>query len=359
MTSASSPQAAPGIGIDRRWSWAVLAAASLTVGYLALHGVRGVVDLMAASIAGLGLLAASVAAPRAAGDYLRRRMGGRRGTSIGLQLGEAPIRRLAPQLLGVLATSSLLIGSAALARIVPAEAAGHAVAVMAVAVNGVALIANLVPLPGLAGWTLLLVALQMSGVRPSRRVPLAATVGRVAAGMLGVSLIGIAFVEQQPLLLIASATIGWYGWTATAAMVLDDAAAWLLAGLRAGDLARPIVDHHREEELVDSAPEADNRLALVMGRSGVVGVLGPRQMRRAAARPATRAADLMVPLHAVDVVSATTAAEQLLAQIARFGFVLVWLDGELAGADERNLLERALAADIRRRANPDRASRSA
>jgi hypothetical protein len=327
------------------------------LGYLAAHGVRGMMDLVAAAVAGLGLLGISVATPRIARDFFRRRMRSAPEVSTGLPMAESPIRWLVPQIAGALATSTLLLASLSLADVVPADGAGHAVALVIVTVNAVLLFGHLVPLPGFAGWSLLLVFLQILGTRPSRRISLAATVGRTALALTAASMVVVAVAAHQSLLLFGSAALLWYGWATTAAAVASDAVARLLAGVHAGDLARPIVDEYGEDELVSAAsdPQYRDRLSLVTSRAGFVGVIGPRQTRRSADQPWVRAADVMVPLAALHVSRPTAPADHLMPQIARFGFALVWAEGRLAYVDEADIVRSAFAADIRRRVAIDRA----
>jgi hypothetical protein len=202
MTSAPPHTSAPRAASDLRWSSVGLATAGLiTVGYLTAHGVRGLIDLIAAAIAGLGLLAISVATPRIARDYVRRRMRSAPEASLGLPLAESPIRWLVPQIAGVFATSTMLIGSLSLANLVDGDRAAHAVALVVVAGNAVTLLGHLVPLPGFPGWSLLLVCLQLLGTRASRRTSLAATVGRIGVSLIAAFIIVVGVVARQPLLL--------------------------------------------------------------------------------------------------------------------------------------------------------------
>ena len=358
MTSAPPHTSAPRAASDLRWSSVGLATAGLiTVGYLAAHGVRGLIDLIAAAIAGLGLLAISVATPRIARDYVRRRMRSAPEASLGLPLAESPIRWLVPQIAGVFATSTMLIGSLSLANLVDGDRAAHAVALVVVAGNAVTLLGHLVPLPGFPGWSLLLVCLQLLGTRASRRTSLAATVGRIGVSLIAAFIVVVGVVARQPLLLPGSVVLLWYGWSATTVAVASDAVSRLLAGVHAGDLARPIVDQYGEDELVSAGndPEDCDRLSLVVGRAGLLGLIGPRQIRRSARQRWVRAADVMVPLSALHVSPATLPADQLMPQIARFGFALVWASGGLAYVDEADVIKGAFAADIRRRVGSGRA----
>lgn len=357
MTSRPPDHSAPPAAADLRWLSVGLAAAGLiTVGYLAAHGVRGLMDLIAATIAGIGLLAISVATPRIARDFARRRMRSAPEASIGLPLAESPIRWLVPQIAGVLATSTMLIGSLWLANLVEGDRAAHAVVLVVVTGNAVTLLGHLVPLPGFPGWSLLLVCLQLLGTRASRRTSLAATVARIGVSLIAAFIVVVGVVARQPLLLPGSVVLLWYGWSATTVAVASDAVSRLLAGVHAGDLARPIVDQYGEDELVSAGndPEDCDRLSLVVGRAGLLGMIGPRQIQRLARQRRVRAADVMVPLSALHVSPATLPADQLMPQIARFGFALVWASGGLAYVDEADVVKGAFAADIRRRVGSGR-----
>lgn len=358
MTSAHPHTPAPRAASDLRWSSTGLATAALiTVGYLAAHGVRGLMDLIAAAIAGLGLVAISVAMPRISRDFVRRRMRSAPEASIGLPLAESPIRWLIPQVVGVLATSTMLIGALSVADLVDGDRAAHAVALVVVAGNGVTLLGHLVPLPGFPGWSLLLVCLQLLGTRASRRTSLAATVARMGLGLIAAFIVVVGLVARQPLLLPGSVLLLWYGWSATTVAVASDAVSRVLAGVHAGDLARPIVDQYGEDEMVSAGDDREGceRPSLVVGRAGVLGMIGPRQFRRLARQRWARAADVMVPLTALNVSPATLPADQLMPQIARFGFALVWARGGLACVDEADVIKGAFAADIRRRVGTGRA----
>lgn len=78
-----------------------------------------------------------------------------------------------------------------------------------------------------------------------------------------------------------------------------------------------------------------------------------------ARQPGVRAADVMVPLAALHVSPATVPADQLMPQIARFGFALVWAGNMLAYVDEANVVKGARAADIRRRVGSGRVGSAA
>lgn len=357
MTSAPPHTSAPRAASDQRWSLVALAAAGLTVGYLAAHGARGLIDLIAAAIAGLGLLAVAVAAPRIARDFVRVRMSSAPGVPLGVPLTESPIRWLVPQIAGVLATSTMLIGALSVANLVDGDRAAHAVALAVVAGNALTLLGHLVPLPGFPGWSLLLVCLQLLGTRASRRTSLAATVARIGVSLIAAFIVVVGVVARQPLMLPGSVVLLWYGWSATTGAVASDAVSRLLAGVHAGDLARPVVDQYGENELVSAGndPEDCDRLSLVVGRAGLLGMIGPRQIRRSARQRWLRAADVMVPLTALHVSPATLPADQLMPQIARFGFALVWARGGLAYVDEADVIKGAFAADIRRRVGTGRA----
>lgn len=358
MTSAPPHTVTPRQPSDLRWSSVALGfAGMITVGYLAAHGVRELIDLIAAAIAGLGLLAISVAAPRTARGFLRLRMRSAPETSVGVQVTESPTRWLVPQIAGVLATSTMLIAALSVANLVGGDRPAHAVALMVVAGNAVGLLGHVVPLPGFPGWPLLLVCLQLLGTRASRRTSLAATVGRIGVSLIAAVIVVVGVVARQPLLLPGSVVLLWYGWSATTVAVASDAVSRLLAGVHAGDLARPIVDQYGEDELVSAGndPEDYDRLSLVVGRAGALGMIGPRQVRRSARQRWVRAAEVMVPLTALDVSPATLPADQLMPQIARFGFALVWARGALAYVDEADVIKGAFAADIRRRVGTGRA----
>ncbi|MEO6579471.1 MAG: hypothetical protein ABIO99_11320 [Candidatus Limnocylindria bacterium] len=156
--------------------------------------------------------------------------------------------------------------------------------------------------------------------------------------------------------------MAWYGWIATSVAEADDTIDRFLGGRQVGDLLRPVtsqvdVDEPISEVIAASRPR---EVSLVLGRGGLVGAIGPRQIAAAeAVEQGSRCERLMVPVGELPIVPASAPATMLLPLLGRHGFALAWTGGGLGYVEAHDLLDRLLlGADVGRRVEDDDASPS-
>lgn len=358
------------VALGRGWLWpAAVMTALLGLSYLPGHGVRDGLDLVASTIAALGLVALSVAAPRAVRGAILRDgwpfvlFGVTRTT---LERPDRPTGRRLLAIGGAGAISALAVwGSALLAASLPVERSAHAVSLIVLSVNAWLLLGNLVTAPPLGGWSLLLALIDAIGTPPHRRMARARRLGRIGVLAAAVLIAAWAVAIGHLMLLLVAPVLAWYGWIASAVAEADDALSRFLDRRRVGDLLRPVAAQFDADEPITevTAGRRPNEVALVFSPAGLAGAMGPRQL--AGLPPgagAVRCEQVMVPIRELPIVPATAPAVDLLPQLGRHGFVVAWSGGGFGYVEEHDLLERLLiAADVRRRVGEDdtRAARGA
>lgn len=362
MTPGRHDAPAGSVTLGRGWLWpAAVATALLTLVYLPAHGLRDGLDLLASTASALGLLGLSVAVPRAARRLILRDGGplvlfGTARASLD-RADVAPARRLLAIAASAGISALAVWAAASLAASLPVERGAHAVSLVVLGVNAWLAVSNLVTVPPLAGWSLLLALLDAVGTPAHRRLARARRVARIGTVTVALLLAALALALGHITLLLVATLLAWYGWIATAVAEADEVLTGFLDRRRAGDLLRPVSSQLETDESVREliAVRRPTEVALVFSPAGLVGAIGPRQLGtlsgEAAELPAER---VMVPLRELPIVPATAPATELLPLLGRHGFVLGWTAGTLGYVEEHDLLDRVLlAADVRRRVAPD------
>ena len=354
------------VALGRGWLWpVVVVTALLALSYLPGHGVRDSLDLLASTVAALGLLALSVALPRAVRSFILRDRGPLvlfGGTRTSLDRADRPAGRRLLAIAASIGVSALAVwASALLAASLPVERSAHAVSLIVLSVNAWLLLGNLVTAPPLGGWSLLLALLDAVGAPPHRRLSHARRLGRIGVMAMAILLAAWALTIGHLMLLFGAAVLAWYGWIATAVAELDDAVSSFLHGRRVGDLLRPVATQFDEHDLVSevTAESRPNQVALVFSAAGLAGAIGPRQISGARLGvEALRCERVMVPIRELSIVPASAPAAALLPQLGRYGFAVVRAGGGFGYVEEHDLLQRIIiAADVRQRvAHDDRRS---
>lgn len=363
MSQDSPPNA---VALGHGWLWpAVAVAALMELSYLPAHGVRDGLDLLASTVAAMGLLALSLAGPRAARGVILRDPGplvlfGAARTS--LDRVDRPAGRRLLAITASIGVSALVVwASGLLAASLPVERSAHAVSVIVLGVNAWLLLGNLVPAPPLGGWSLLLALLDAVGAARHRRVVVARRLGRIGVLAAAIMLAGWALAIGHVMLLLSATILAGYGWIATAAAEVDDAISRFLDGRRVASLLRPVATQFDADEDISAvtATRHPNGVALVFGATGLAAAIGPRQLAgRSGAVDALRCDQVMIPIRDLSIVPATAPASALLPDLRRHGFVVAWAGGGFGYVEEHDLLERMVAAaDVRGRVQ-DEDSRS-
>lgn len=350
-----------GVALGRGWLWpAAVVTALLALSYLPGHGVRDGLDLLASTMAALGLLALSVAIPRAVRAAVLRDRGPLVLLGASRTTFDRPDRPAGRRLLAIAAgaaVSALAVWAAALlSASLPAERSAHAVSLIVLSVNAWLLLSNLLTAPPLGGWSLLLALLDALGTPPHRRLARARRMGRIGVLAAATVLAAWAVAISHLMLLLAAVVVAWYGWIATAVADANDALSRFLEGRRVGDLLRQVATQFDANDPVAQViPDVvRNGVALVFSRAGLAGAIGPRQLARVPpGASALRCEQVMVPVRDLSIMSASASAADLLPQLGRYGFVIAW-NGGFGYVEEHDLLERiVLAADVRRRVGED------
>jgi len=360
MNTTPADQDSPtgAVALGRGWLWpAVLVTALLTLSYLPGHDARDGLDVLASTVAALGLLALSVALPRAA----RSRVLGDHGplvlfgaTGPGLDRPDRPVRRRLLAIGASVGVSAVALWvSALMTASLPVERSAHAVSLILVSVNIWLLLSNLVTAPPFGGWSFLLAMIDAVGTAPHRRLVHARRLGRVGVLAVSVLLGAWAAVIGHPMLLFGALVLAWYGWIAPAMAVADDAISRFLGRRRVGDLLRPVATQFDTRDLVAEVASTlpPNGVALVFRDAGLAGAIGPRQVAHLSPEMnLLRCGQAMVPIDELSMVSATAPAVDLLPHLGRHGFVVVWAGAGFGYVEEHDLRERiVIAADMRRR----------
>jgi YHS domain-containing protein len=336
--------------LGRGWALpAVVLGIILAGSYLPAHGVRGLVDILAATVAALGLSAASLAAPRWARSAVLARGGG-----LAL-LGLAPLwqagpqasarRRLAAVAVGAAISGAGVAVTATLLVTVESLTAGHAVLLVAFYANVALLLSNVVPMPAWPGWALLLALLDLRGANEPA-VDRAVSIARVVITAEAAAIAALAIGSGDWMLLLLSGLLVFQGWTQTTVAKADDLIGRYLAARQIGHVAREVsvIAAPDEPALAAIARRAtEGSVIAVRDGDAVLGAIGPRQ---AAALPPTaagaRCADVMIPIDRLELLRLAAPAISALAQLDRFGFALVLDAGRLRAVETDDVLHRIL-----------------
>lgn len=337
--------------LGRGWVLPALLLGFILAGsYLPAHGVTQLLDVLAATIAALGLVAVSLAAPRWVRAVVLAR-GGRLALIGSLPLWQAEPeasvrRRIAAVAVGALVSAAGFGVAAVLLPTGDSLTAGHAVLLVALYANLALLLSNIVPVPPWPGWTLLLALLDGRRAVSERRVDRAVLFARgmIAAEAAAVAVLAIGSGDWM--LLLVAALLIWQGWMQTAATAADDLIGRYLATRRLGDVARDFSTIAGPDDLAVAAVarrKTDREVMAVQGGDTVLGAIGPRQA--AAISPSARGArcaDAMVALGDLELLRSEAPAVSALAQLDRFGFALVVGAGQLRYVEVNDLLQRIL-----------------
>lgn len=366
MSASRAPHASSGpVVLGRGWLWpAAMASALLAFAYLPAHGVRDAIDLLASTVAGIGLLALSLTLPRAARHLVLRASGP-------LVLIGSPDsildRRDRPAVRRLLAvtTSAAVSGVAAwvaavFAASLPADRSAHAISLIALGMNVWLLLGGFISAPPFGGWSLLLAALDMIGTPDDRRAARARRLGRIGVTVLAsaVGLLGV--VAGDLALMLAAGLLAGYGWVATSVAEADDAIDRFLARRQVGDLLRPIASQSDADDPIGTLIDArqPTEVSLVFDAEGLAGAIGPRQVTTPAGEDLGRACErVMVPISRLSILPASAPAGALLPQLRAHGFALGVAGGALGYIESGELLDLILlAADVHRRVERDAGS---
>lgn len=355
--------AAGTFALGHGWTWPA-AAVGLFIAliYLPAHhaGDAGGDDLVAA-VGGLYVVGLSVVLPRLVRGGVLRLAGARvpiallsRGPEPLVAASIRPRWRLAAIVAGGVASSISAIGAAALVSVAEQGSYGHALASLALGANVVLAAGALVPIPGFAGWALLLATVDAAGTRVDLRVRRAAWLAH-GIGFPLFLLVGFgAGLLGDPMLMLTGFLLAMLCRTQADLAVGHDHIARFLGARVVGDLARPVANHADADAPVDSlvTPSADQRVVTaVETRGALVGAIGPRQLHaRARRRAGERCSEVMVPIENVPLLAAATPAATLLPALGRHGFILVRVPGGLAYIEAADLLDRILGGDGAREA---------
>lgn len=318
------------------WVWpASIVILFVALMYLPAHlPSSGGIDQLTATVASLYVVGLSIASPRLLRGVIVR-AGGNRDPIVLLGRGPDPLiddsvrarwrltasaGSCAVSLIAALVAARLTVGAD------PATYA-HAVAGLAVGVILVIAAGILVPVPGFAGWTMLLGLVDAAVVRPDRRVRSAARLARFV-GVPMLLTVGIAGVSLGDLMLTPiSFVLALLAWTQSGAAAAQDAAVRFLAGHRAGELARPVtsrVDPDEPHHDLIALRRRANAVTIVEANGGLLGAIGPKQIKaRGVATRGARCRDVMVPLVELRPQLATAPSADLLPLLAGHGFALV------------------------------------
>ena len=330
---------------------ATFVAVFVALFYLPGHSrSSGVSDDLVATVAALYVVGLTLVGVRLLRGAIVR-VGGSRDPIVLLGSGPDPLIseairprwRLAAVAAGAIAPVVAALAAGQIAAAVDPATNAHAIASLALSVNGVIAAGVLVPAPGFPGWALLLAVVDSAGVAPDRRIRRAARL----AQSVGVPILLVAGAAAallgDPMLMFLGFAFGFLTWSGSQAAVAQDAVVRFLAVHTAGQLARPLASYATPDEPIGDLVarlRTDNAVVAVQTDGGILGAIGPRQRSASGVvKRAVRCAEAMVPLASVRRLGTASPAVDLLPAIARDGFALV------TGPDELGYVE---AADLGR-----------
>jgi len=351
QTPAPTPRPPRTLTLGRGWLLpASLVALILAGSYLPAHGVAGLLDIAASTIAALGLVAASLAAPR----WIRGVVTARSGSLPLLGSEQAwdaepavsARRRIVAVALGAAASAAAIAASASLLVGSDPVSAGHAVMVIALYANVALLLSNVTPVPPWAGWQLLLALLDARGIAAEERVDRAVPIARAVIAAEAAAVAAVAVSSSDWVLLVPAALLVWQGWMQTTIARADHVIHRYLTARRLGEVAQDLSTTARPDEsalLAAGRRPSDRALVAVMDGDGFLGAIGPRQV--AAVSPTesrTRCSDVMIPVDRMELLRSEAPAASALVQLDRYGFALVTGTRRLRYVEVDDLLQRIL-----------------
>lgn len=359
MRSVGTEGRRPGtatLALGSGWVWpAVLLTLVVSFIYLPAHhrGV-GAGDGFIAALGGLYAIGLSVVLPRLVRGGILRPGGSRdpivllgRGSDPLVSAAIGPRWRLAAVGGGLLMSTAAALGSAVLVGVSDPATYAHALTTLVLGANIALAAATVVPVPGFAGWAVLLALVDAAGIGADQRIRRA---GRVAQtiGVPGFLLAGAgAALLGDPMMLPTGLLLAMFTRTQTDLAVGRDATARFLQSHEVGDVAWPVMSHADAAEPVDDLVARLTEAAvvtLVETSGALVGAIGPRQLDgRDRVRRGQRCSELMVPLSNLPLLSGSTPAAGLLSEVGRYGFALVRASDGLTYVEAGDLLERIQA----------------
>lgn len=353
-----------GTNLGRGWFLPTgLLALILAVSYLPAHGVVGLRDIAAGTIAALGLVGASVATARWVRDTVTRGAGSVALIGPGLSAPEfapppAAGRRIAGVALGAAVSAAATVATAILLGIVDSSTAGHAVLVVALYANVALLLSNVTPMPPWAGWTLLLAILGRSNAAAADQIDRAVPIARGVILAEAAAVAAVAIASSDWMLLVLPGLLIWQAWTRTAIAQSAGLIDRYLTTRRLGAVARPLTATAGIDEPAllagDRRPSARAVIAVMDGEA-FVGAVGPRQMAAVATTaPRTSCRDAMIPADQLELLRVDAPATAALPQLHRHGFAIVTGPSPLRYVEVDDLLQRMLMTACVARAVRDR-----
>lgn len=353
----------PTLVLGRGWLFpAAVMALFLAGAYLPAHGVGGPLDIATATIAALGLIGASVAAPRLVGGMVAGSPGrvALLGSEPFPEVEEAPPagRRIPAVALSAAVSVAGTSASAVLLTTFDPLTAGHAVLIVALYSNVALLLSHVTPIPPWAGWTLLLALLDRRAARAQNRIDRAVPIARGLIAAEAAAAVAIAVVTSDWMLLVLPTLLIWQGWRQTAVAQADDVISRYLSARRLGAVARRLSTTAVPDEpaLLAAArrPSSSGPIA-VMDGDAIQGVVGPRQVAAVPpTAPRTPCREVMIPADDLQLLRADAPATAALPQLHRYGFAVVAGSGPLGYVEVDDLLQRILIAAAVREAVRDR-----
>jgi hypothetical protein len=345
---------------DLTWPTA-MAAGLVALAYLPVHGPL-IPDMegIAAGLAVLYAAALSVMAPMIIEGIILRAGGGvgpivlmrQRSTRLATEvLGSR--WRIAAIIAGTIVSLAGVAAGAVLSAGMDPGTPAHEIAGVALTVNAVLLAGVLFPAPGFTGWALLLALIDATCAGSEQRVQLAARVARVVGvPILGAGSTAAALAGSPPLAVVGIllAVMTWRRCQQAAeqdainrrlAAAGQDALVRFLCVHTAGQVARRVTRRVRSGNATSVAgaglPDID-RVLLVEAHGEILGAIGPRQRsaRRATGAPGPSGA-IMVPIGSFALLEPRSPAVELLPEMARHGFALVFGPAGLAYVDPAQL----------------------
>jgi hypothetical protein len=303
--------------------------------YVPGHSASGTgVDTLVITVALLYVGGLSLVGPRLVRGVILRAGGSREpivllggGPDALISAAIRPRWRLAAVVLGAIAPLAAVVVAAWVALGADPTSNAHAIASLGLGVNAFIAAGVLVPAPGFAGWALLLGVIDATGARPDQRVRRAARLARWASVpiLLGAGIASA--ILGDPILLFLGLMLGLVTWSGSVAAAREDATVRFLATHEAGDVARRITSFAAPDEPIGDLVarlRTENTVIAVEADGGILGAIGPRQLRTgAAARPDERSDVAMVALGSLRLLGPAALAVDLLPEIARHGFAIV------------------------------------
>jgi YHS domain-containing protein len=352
------------VNLGRGWFLpAGVLALILAVSYLPAHGVVGLLDVAAGTMAALGLVGASMAAPR----WVRHMVTGGSG-SVAL-FGSGPStpdiapppaagRRVAGVALGAAVSAAGMVAAAIVLGTADSSTAGHAVLVVALYANLALLLSNVIPIPPWPGWTLLLALLDRRDAAAPDRIDRAIPTARGVIVAEAAALATVAVASSDWMLLVLPALLIWQAWIQTAIARSDDLIDRYLTTRRLSAVARPLATTAGPDEpalLAGGRRPSARAVIAVMDEGAFQGAIGPRQV--AAIPPTARRTpcrDAMIPAAELELLRADAPATAALPQLHRHGFAIVTGSTPLRYVEADDLLQRILMTAAVARAVRDR-----